>query len=271
MQLIECNQGSEEWHLSRAGVTTASDFADAVAITGGLEEKQRLYVDAIRGGKGEAEAMLLAGYKAKPKFSALDRALAGLPVGDPADPAIRLAVKKAIERISKRPYGNTSGGNFYATARGHDGEGYARMRYEKRFELMVEEAGLYVTDENLFGASVDGLVGDDGLIEVKVPLDLLKVIRIIQTGDLSEYMHQMQGQMWITGRKWVDFLMGVPDLAELNNGNELYIQRVLRDDDFIETMEAQLWEHEGRVRKYEAILRQPYGSAANDLMAKVAA
>lgn len=270
MRLIECNQGSEEWHLARAGVTTASDFADAVAITGGLDERQLAYVNALRGGSTEAEAMLASGYKAKPKFSGLERALAGLPVGEPADPEIRLAVKKAIERISKKPYGNT-GGNFYATQRGHEGEGYARMRYESRFELIVEEAGLYVTDENLFGASVDGLVGDDGLIEVKVPLDLLKVIRIIQTGDLSEYMHQMQGQLWVTGRKWVDFLMGVPDLAELNNGNELYVKRVLRDDDFIETMEAQLWEHEGRVRKYEAMLRQPYTQAANDLMARAAA
>jgi len=140
------------------------------------------------------------------------------------------------------------------------------MRYEARFELLVEEAGLCVADEGMFGASVDGLVMDDGLIEVKVPVDLLKVIRIIQTGDLSEYMHQMQGQMWITGRKWVDFLMGVPDLAGLNNGNELYVKRVMRDDDFIEKMEEQLWEHEGRVRKYEKLLREPYSSVANDLI-----
>ena len=114
MRFIDCAQGSEEWHLARAGVTTASDFADAVAITGGLDEKQQAYVDALKAGKSETEARLVAGYKNKPSSSGIERALAGLPVGEPADPAIRLAVKKAIERISKKPYGNT-GGNFYAS------------------------------------------------------------------------------------------------------------------------------------------------------------
>ncbi len=269
MILINCQQGSEEWHAARAGVTTASTFSDAVAIVGGLTEQQSKYVGAMLSGKTEAEAMAVAGYKAKPKSATVDRALDGLPVGEPSDASKKLAVTTAIERISKKAYGNT-GGKYYATERGHEGEAYARMIYESRRGVIVDESGIILTDDRLFGYSTDGFVDDDGMIEVKVPLDTLKILRIIQTGDLSEYMHQMQGGMWITGRKWCDFLMGVPDLASLNNGNDLYVKRVLRDEAFIEQLESDLWEHAARVKKYEAILRAPFGQAANDAMALLA-
>lgn len=265
MQIFNHPQGSDEWLAERAGCTTASEFGDAVAIVGGLTEQQAIYVAALKAGKTEAAAMIEAAYKSKPKAAGIDLALQGLPVGEPSDPALRLAARKAIERISARPYGNTGGG-FYATERGHEQEAYARMRYEARFGLIVDEAGLCKTDDGLFGYSSDGFVNDDGLIEVKTPADILKVIRILQTGDVGEYMHQMQGGMWITGRKWVDFLMAVPDLAALNNGNELYIKRVYRDQAFIDRMVDGLWMHEARVRKYEQLLREPYGAAANDVV-----
>lgn len=265
MQIFNHPQGSDEWLTARAGCTTASEFADAVSIVGGLTEQQAIYVAAIKAGATEAGAMAQAGYKAKPKASGIELALQDLPVGEPSEPALRLAARKAIERIAGKPYGNTGGG-FYATERGHEQEAYARMRYEARFGVIVDEAGLVKTDDGLFGYSSDGFVDDDGLIEVKTPADILKVIRILQTGDVSEYMHQVQGGMGITGRKWTDFLMAVPDLAALNNGNELFVKRIYRDDAFIETMFAGLWKHEARVRKFEALLRQPYGSAANDVL-----
>jgi hypothetical protein len=257
---------SEAWYQDRSGVITASTFAEAVSVTDGLTKQQQLYVDAIKAGKSSAEAMAIAEYKKAPTAEGVERAIKGLPVGRPSDPAIRLAVKTALEQIIKAPYGKTGGG-FYATERGHEQEAYARMRYEARNSVIVEEAGLVLTDDGLFGASLDGFINDDGTMEVKTPLDLLKVINILQTGDLSEYMHQMQGGLWITGRQWCDFCLAVPDLECLNNGNELYVKRVFRDDDFIETMEQQLWAHAVRVKKYKDILLQPFSKAANDAMA----
>jgi hypothetical protein len=53
-------------------------------------------------------------------------------------------------------------------------------------------------------------------------------LRIWQTGDITEYWEQMQGGMWITGAKWCDFVMYVPELARA--GRDLYIQRVVRND-----------------------------------------
>jgi hypothetical protein len=260
---LACEQGTDEWHAARAGVITASNFAEAVSITGGLTEQQQKYYDVIiKGGSVEA-AMAAADYKAAPKSETLKRALAGLPIGEPSEASDKLAAKYAIERISKKPYGDTRSG-FFATERGHENEFFARNAYDVRNGVMVEEAGLVLTHDRLFGYSTDGFVGSEGSIEVKCPLDTTKIIRIIKTGDLSEYMHQMQGGLWITGRKWCDFLMAIPDLACLNNGNELYVKRVYRDEAFIEKMELELLAFNSRVDRLQTLLRTPFTKAAND-------
>lgn len=260
MIFISAPQGSEAWHMARAGVVTASTFSEAVETTGGLTEQQQKYFDAIKAGKTTAEALATAGYKAAPKSTTLDRALRGETVTEPSPASHRLAAATAVEMISQKPYGDTF--ETFAMRRGREEEQFARMRYEQRFSVFVDEAGLVLTDDRLFGYSTDGFVGEDGMIEIKVPVDLNKVISIIKTGDVSEYMHQMQGGMWITGRKWCDFVMGVPDLAALNNGNEIYVQRVYRDDEFIEAMEVQLLEFVGRVRAVKSLLSTPYGGKA---------
>lgn len=260
MKFIDVIQGSEEWHAARAGVTTASTFATAVSKSGGLTEQQAAYVAAIQAGKTETEAMAIAGYKAKPKSETVSKALAGLRVTEPSEASTTLAIATAIERISGKPYGDTF--ETFAMRRGAEQEAFARMRYEARFETFVEEAGLALTDDGKFGYSTDGFVGDDGCIEIKVPLNTLKILRIIETGDISEYIHQIQGGLWLTGRKWCDFVLGVPDLAVLNNGNDLFVKRVHRDEDFIEALEADLLEFDARVTEYEFKLRTPFKVAA---------
>ncbi|SDF79731.1 YqaJ-like recombinase domain-containing protein [Duganella sp. OV458] len=127
------------------------------------------------------------------------------------------------------------------------------MAYEAHTERMATEAGLVLTDDDLFGYSTDGFVDDDGLIEIKAPIDSIKIAEIMETGDLSEYMHQMQGGMWITARKWCDFIMYVPDLA--NAGTDLYIKRVMRDDEFIDAMVLELSAFERRVTDREILFK----------------
>lgn len=261
-------QGSAEWHAARAAAVTASTFADAVSTVGGLNEQQATYVKAVQGGASEADAMAVAGYKAKPKADAITRALAGLPVGEPSEASNKLAVIKAIERISGKAYGyKPDRPGYYATERGHEEEAFGRLIYEGRFKVIVDECGLILSDDRMFGYSPDGLIGADGLMECKTPLNPLKVVQMVTTGDITEYVHQMQGGMWITGRKWCDLIMPVPDLACLNNGNELFVKRVYRDDAFIAKLESELWMFVARVKRYEAILRAPYTQAANDALA----
>lgn len=213
MKFIECAQGTTEWFAARCGKITASCFADAIS-------------------------------RCSRKSGARD-------VGDPTAVAERYAADLAIERISGKMHGEPP--KAWVLERGHQMEEAARMHYEARTGALVTEAGIAVTDDGLFGYSSDGLVNDDGLIEVKAPIDSAKILHILATGDTSEYDHQMQGGMWITGRAYCDFLMYVPDLAPV--GKDLFVKRVLRDEAFIDDMVLRLAEFDKLVQANVAILR----------------
>lgn len=210
MIIIECQQGTQEWLETRAGVITASEFETAI--------------------------------------SKLTRTSGSKKAGDPTDASDRYACDKAIERVSGKPYGIPP--KAAILARGHDLEPHARMGYEARTALLATESGIVLTDDRKFGYSTDGFVGDDGIIEIKCPIDGLKIANMLHTGDVSEYIHQIQGGLWLTGRKWCDFIMYVPDLAAA--GNELYVKRIHRDDNFIDKMAADLLAFDNRVENYRA-------------------
>jgi exodeoxyribonuclease (lambda-induced) len=215
MIFIECEQGTPEWFQARAGVITASTFSDALAV---LKRKS-----------GDKEA------------------------GDPTDASDGLAYDTAFERISGEPYGDTF--QTYAMKRGSEQEAFARMRYESRYNVMVDEAGIVLTDDRLFGYSTDGFVGAKGMIEVKTPQNSNKILNIIRTGDVSEYIHQIQGGMWISGREWCDFICYIPPLKGVNN--DLYVKRIFRDDNFIEEMESGLLRFNKRVEDAVKLLSAP--------------
>lgn len=249
MIFIECQQGTPEWQMARTGICTASCFADAISMVGGLDERQQQYVDFIQGGASAKEAAAMAGYKAPPSSSAVARVLAGGSAGIPSDTAHRYAADLAIEQISGQPHGEPA--KAWVLERGHEMESRARMLYEARTGAFVTESGICLTGDRLHGYSSDGLVNSDGLIEVKAPIDSLKIAAMWRTGDVSEYNHQMQGGMWITGRKWCDFIMYVPELAAC--GKDLYCKRIMRDDEFIDGMVKELARFQLMVSDYRAI------------------
>ena len=84
------------------------------------------------------------------------------------------------------------------------------------------------------GASPDGLVGDDGLIEIKCPLATTHTDTIISGEAPSKYIPQMQWQMACTGRQWCDFVSLNPDFPE---NLQLFVVRVDRDDTIIQELE----------------------------------
>lgn len=251
MMFIEAPQGTPAWYQARVGKITASCFADAVSRIGGLDERQQKYVTLVRGGADKAVAQAEAGYKVAPSSDLVRRALAGEETSEPSDTARRYAADLAIERISAAPHGEPI--KTWVLQRGHEMEAKARMIYEARTGAFVTEAGICVSDDGIFGYSTDGLVDDDGLIEIKAPIDSIKIMEMWRTGDVSEYEHQMQGGMWITGRKYCDFIMYVPDLAAV--GKDLFVKRIFRDDAFIDTLAQRLAAFDGLVLEYETILR----------------
>jgi putative phage-type endonuclease len=166
--------------------------------------------------------------------------------------AVAYAAQVAMERATLVPCDDTFVN--YAMRRGSDLEPAARLAYEEHTGQLVQESGFVVTDDDLFGYSTDGIVGDDGLIEIKAPLSPLKVVTMWKDHDISEYRHQIQMGLWLTDRQWCDFVMYDPRLATV--GKALFIQHVERDQKFIDKMEEDLLAFAALVREYEGALHE---------------
>lgn len=251
MKIINCIQGSEEWHEARAGVITASMFKIARSRVGGLDDRQQQYVTAILAGESESAAMTKAGYKATPKADAVKRAIAGEAVGEFSAAALDYAFRLAIERISRKPL--DEGFETWQMRRGHEFEPAARLEHEMQTGEVVEQVGFVVTDDNLFGASADGFIRDDGGSEYKCLVSPERLREIILNADISEFTDQVQGCMWVTGRNWWDFCVYCPALEPI--GKQFWYRRIQRDDNYIEKMELELLEFAGLVAQHESLLR----------------
>ncbi len=109
--------------------------------------------------------------------------------------------------------------------RGNELEESARSIYELQTGHKVEQVG-FVEYNEFAGCSPDGLVGEDGLIEIKCQADK-KHFRLMLNGvgeiD-SGYIWQMQMQLLVTGRKWIDFVAYNPNFK-----NSLIIHRMQPD------------------------------------------
>jgi hypothetical protein len=251
VKIIECEQGSAEWKAARAGVITASMFSLARKRVGGLNEQQQVYVDAIRGGKPQAEAMALANYKAKPKAEVIEKALDGQPVGDFSDAGKDYAFRLAVERISGEPL--DEGFETWAMRRGHELEPDARQAHMVAAGVYVKRVGIVLTDDHAFGASADGFIGKDGGAEYKCLVSPERLRTVLVDQDLAEFEDQIQGGMWLTGRAFWHFGLYCPALKAAGRAFSYWECR--RDDNYIERMELELLEFKALVDRNEALLR----------------
>jgi len=251
MKIIECEQGSAEWHQARAGCITASMFTVARSRVNGLTDQQKKYVDAILDGKTESQAREAADYKAPPKADSVRRAIAGESVGEPSEAALNYAFGLAVERISGKALDN--GFETWQMKRGHELEPEARMVHELKTGLIVQRAGFVTTDDGVFGASADGLIGQDGGSEYKCFLAPEKLRTFHIDNDASAIMDQVQGCMWITDRKFWHVGMYCPALEVV--GRQLWWKEFKRDNDYIDKLEEDLWQFKLLVDGYEAKLR----------------
>lgn len=188
MIVLDHAQGSPEWLAARAGVLTASTFADLMATT--------------RSGPSTSRA--------------------------------RLITKLAIERITGHAQSTFQND---AMRRGNELEPFARAAYEAETGVLVQTVGLAIHSAFAFvGASVDGLVGDDGLVEFKCPDNQDKHVQALRDGThAEEYAWQIQGQLWVTGRAWCDAVSFDPRFPD---GLQLAITRVARNNDALDRLEA---------------------------------
>ena len=117
-------------------------------------------------------------------------------------------------------------------------EPLARAAYEAEVGVMVDEVG-FIDHPSIAmtGASPDGLISADGMIEIKAPNTATHIATLLDDSAPSKYIPQMQWQMASSGRKWVDFVSYDPRLPP---DMQLFIKRVHRDDKLIAEYEAEV-------------------------------
>jgi len=125
-----------------------------------------------------------------------------------------------------------------AMQHGTDTEPLARAAYESLKDVLVDEVG-FVPHPSIImaGASPDGLVGDDGLLEIKCPNTATHIETLLSQTVPSKYNTQMQFQMACTGRSWCDF---VSFDNRLPQELQLFVKRVPRDNMYIRLMEEEI-------------------------------
>lgn len=140
-----------------------------------------------------------------------------------------------IERITGKP-----AEKFQSPAMewGTKVEEQARSAYETSSGLLVIETG-FVPHSIIpnTGASPDGLLGEDGLVEIKCPNSATHLETILDAEIPGRYQTQMLWQMACTGRKWCDFVSYDPRMPD---GMQIFIRRFERDDEKIEQLEAEV-------------------------------
>ena len=180
MQVINIEQGTQEWLDVRKGVITGSRFKDIVTPAKAEQSKS--------------------------------------------------SKSYMYELIAERMGATVSFFQNEHMQRGNELEPDARTAYEFIKDVTVNEVGFCLHDNKLIGVSPDGLIGEDGGIEIKCPKETTHISYLDNGGLPLIYKPQVQGSMWVTGRKWWDFMSYHPVLPPL-------IIRVYRDEDYISKME----------------------------------
>ena len=160
-------------------------------------------------------------------------AVSKLKTGKPSQARQTYAIQLVAERLTHQPTPH------FATAAmqwGIDNEPAARVEYAWKTGIEVEEVGFFEHPSMMAGASPDGLVGADGLVEFKCPSSTTHVETLLN-GMPDDHIAQVQGQLWITGRAWCDFVSYDPRMPK---HLQLFVQRVPRDDAYINNLDAEI-------------------------------
>jgi hypothetical protein len=167
--------------------------------------------------------------------SAADDVMNVLKSGEPGANRKNLVTRLAVERLLGQCVDTFQND---AMRRGIELEAEARAAYEAHTGEIVELVDFTPHPTLAFvGVSPDGRIGTDGLAEFKCPASMHKHMSALLVGDhATEYRWQLQHQLWVEGRAWVDAVSYDPRFPE---GLRLAIVRVTRDDVAIKRLEEQ--------------------------------
>lgn len=161
--------------------------------------------------------------------------------GEPLKAYHDLIWQVVVERMTGQPVEGATG---YALQWGQDVEPFAREAYELETGNSVLESEFILHPQYAFaGCSPDGLIGDDKGLEMKCPKSSAVHLERFIDGVPDEYIPQIQGCMWVTGRASWDFVSFDPRMPE---SHRLLIINVKRDEDFIKNLEKAVLEAEAK-------------------------
>jgi predicted phage-related endonuclease len=144
-----------------------------------------------------------------------------------------------FERRYGIPYPQGAWTQSAAVLWGNEQEANAITTYEMTRNVDVVQVGFMEHPRiPMSGASPDGLVGKEGLVEVKCP-DTKRHFALFRGAAIdSDYIKQMQWQLCVTGRQWCDFVSYDPRIPEDHQEERIVIRRIMRDDKMIASLEA---------------------------------
>lgn len=157
--------------------------------------------------------------------------------------AMKYIYEKIAEQITMQPHIITSQATDWGTQMEHD----AIQKYEEETGNKVHQCGFLEFGENA-GGTPDGLVGDDGIIEVKCPFNPANHVEtFLEKKVPKQYIFQIQGNLMVTGRKWCDFISYDPRVTD--NNLQLFILRVERDEEIIEAIQDRIKEVAEKIKE----------------------
>ena len=133
---------------------------------------------------------------------------------------------------------------------GKEKEPAAAAMYSFETGLKITRVGFVKYDDNI-GCSPDRLVNDEGMIQIKCPDSHTHIGYLLKKTAPTTYMKQIQGEMWVCGRLWSDFVSFDPR----NPFKDIFIVRVYRDEAFIKKLAEGVNEFVGELLRQESILK----------------
>lgn len=194
---IDCEQGSDEWFNARLGIPSASQFKRIVDTRGNWSRQAAGYCDELVG-----------------------EVITGMPARKPRKP--------------RPPEENDPSNPFYWADRGTFMEGEARNHYMAMTGNEVRQVGFGIWQPLSIGCSPDGLIGEEGGLEIKCPSPAVHNCYLRENRVPPIYYQQVMGSLLVTGRQYWDFFSYHPDFSR-----QLII-RVERDDEYIAKMQEKL-------------------------------
>ena len=232
----DCAQRSEEWDRLRLGIPTSSEFHRIVK--GGT---------AYRCGTCDGE------YHTKRKKCECGAPVAAIEILKPSTQAEAYMHRLLAEWYFGGPLEDPE--SQYKSAwmeRGQFLEDQAVKSYEFETGREAEKVGFISTDDGMIGCSPDRLVGDDGILEIKCPSPAIHMGYMLKRSVDSDYWAQIQGQMLIAGRAWVDIESYCPPFPTV-------IIRVPRDEQYIGLLSVELAKFVHAMQQARTLIEKTYG------------